>query len=145
MWIGFVEAKSKLAYFSAKRFESFSTAQVPIPFPSVKVNAGGAFNSKLGIFTVPTDGIYFFIFNGVALEGHLVASICVKRNYGLANVICFASGLTSKAIYQQISIHATETLKRGDQVFVKLENSTGTERNELGLSIYSGWLLHEEI
>ncbi len=63
--IGQVDVKTKTVHFNVQRSSTFSTRLAAIPFESVLLNEGGAFELSSRTFTVPVQGIYDFDFSGV--------------------------------------------------------------------------------
>jgi hypothetical protein len=54
------------AYFYVQRETSYTTNMTTIPYEVDRLNIGGALDLATGVFTVPTNGVDFFIFNAVS-------------------------------------------------------------------------------
>ncbi len=145
--------KSSSTYFYGQRSTDFDQTNTPIPFDVVRLNEGGAFNGATGIFTVPTNGKYFFSFAGLASfpvtssSHHLGISLYVNSDeIGKAFIEEAGNNPTSERV--PLTLQSTLYLKKGDQICLKiLLQTTGTLLTDDGnhFSHFNGFLLEEDI
>ncbi len=148
----YADVKSTPVHFYVQRNSSFTTPSTPIPFELARVNEGNAMNLTSGIFTAPRPGIYFFSFTGnanfPASSSYVYLQVSLYLNGGR-----IASGRVEEANtvdYQDspLTLQSTLNLKKGDQVWLQIYQSTGAYLYD---DIYShfthftGWMLEEEI
>jgi len=62
-------SETKMVAFDAYRDKPFHEDQKYITFDGMKVNVGGGFDPKSGMFTAPVEGIYSFSFHGLTQDG----------------------------------------------------------------------------
>merc|ERR1719270_1906349 len=62
-------SETKMVAFDAYRDKPFHEDQKYITFDGMKVNVGGGFDPKSGMFKAPVGGIYSFSFHGLTQDG----------------------------------------------------------------------------
>jgi hypothetical protein len=151
-FIGYADVKSTPVHFYVQRNSSFDTQLTPIPFDLALVNEGNAMDLTSGKFTAPRSGIFFFSFAGVArlkssssvgffsrlyLNGKIIGSSRVNEdNYPVDQ-------------WSPLTLQSTLNLKKGDQVWVKIDYTSGSysylSDSSDHRTHFTGFLLEEEI
>ncbi|KAK4011418.1 hypothetical protein OUZ56_020535 [Daphnia magna] len=143
--IGYQDIKTRPVYFFVQRLKNFSEELIPIPFDRDLVNIGGAMDSHSGVFTAPFKGTYFFSFAGLAVfkgKGNVFAFLSssgveLKRTQ-------FTVNYSDLINLSPITIQSTLRLQAGDKVWINFFFRNAVLIGGEG-TIFSGWLLEEEI
>jgi hypothetical protein len=113
-WIGIVDVKSAPVYFHAQRTTSYSTVGSVVPFDSIKLNVGNAFDPS-GVFVAPAPGKYFFGFSGLSDNGALARVVLEVKNATSLDWSRVGEGY-GDTTFKTFAFHATLELLKGDQV-----------------------------
>jgi hypothetical protein len=94
-----------------------------VVFGTVTLNSGSAYNSKTGIFTAPTDGIYSFTWTFVAHTGYYFnTQIVINGNVVGYN---YVDGKTGGSHYEASSATAMIKMKKRDKVWIRTYRNEG--------------------
>lgn len=145
--VGTLPVKTKSVHFYVQRNTWFSDDKTfAIPFELERLNEGGAFDLKSGVFKAPVPGIYHFQFSGVKNgEGesdHGKLSIFLHLN-GVKVGVAHTSELRES--YGTVSLSASLRLKAGDAVNLHLYSGELYEHHTDHFTHFSGWLVEEDL
>ncbi|XP_062584504.1 uncharacterized protein LOC134246196 [Saccostrea cucullata] len=110
-----------------------------IVFNSVITNYGAAYNSRTGIFTSPTDGVYAFTWTHLTQYGHYCHSYLTKD--GARQNLDAHSNLQGihSTVYTMATMTGTLHLSKGDQVWIQSQHCEGFLGSPY--NSFSGWKL----
>ncbi|XP_052099185.1 complement C1q-like protein 3 isoform X3 [Mytilus californianus] len=122
-------------FASLKTSQTLSNIKDIVKFDDAKINIGGGYDSRTGIFTAPRNGIYIFSCTIMA-TGNNDVQFQLNKNDQL-----YTGGYAAKSNYGAQTVNSLVELKTGDKVYVK--HRTGKAENVHGyhFSTFSGYLL----
>ncbi|XP_052693526.1 complement C1q-like protein 4 isoform X2 [Crassostrea angulata] len=113
-----------------------------IVFDHVVTNTGGKFNSKTGVFTCPTQGVYAFSWTVYCSNGGYLISELVVNSRSVGDMLC--SGQGDDNIRHTSSVAVVE-LNEGDRVYVRTHPIAVLNgvlwSGPTYLSSFSGWTI----
>ena len=141
---------STLPSFSVKMNDSQLIQQGSVyNYQVEQLNVGGAMDLKSGIFTAPTDGIYFFAFSGQAKSNtqssYLMVSLNTNSGRNLGTAFFYAP--VSLDEVSSASLQATAHLTAGEQVYLIAGFPYGTylyDPGNYGANQFTGWLIQAD-
>ncbi|XP_040901506.1 cerebellin 18 [Toxotes jaculatrix] len=121
-------------------FGPFNT-NVPIPYGTVTLNDGRAYNPSLGVFTAPRPGVYVFsftVYSSVEENGRLYHKVQLILNGKPTASVWENNREDGEDSATQVVVLE---LQRGDQVYVELTSGRKLYKS-LELNIFTGYILY---
>ena len=116
-----------------------------IPFESVPLNEGGAFNMSSRSFIVPVPGIYHFHFSAVKYPfGNNSQHLRIRLQVNDMNTGTCAENSQGGGAGDVVSLSASLRLAAGDRVNLYLVNG-GLYDDHAQYTHFTGWLVEEEL
>lgn len=108
-----------------KNLENMKNQETVI-FDEVSLNEGNAYDHTSGIFTAPSDGIYFFTWTILTkAEKYFVTEIVLND---LKDAYNFADGRGHNR-HPMTTSHANTKMKKGDKVWIRTQVTNGQYAN----------------
>ncbi|XP_053720110.1 caprin-2 isoform X1 [Synchiropus splendidus] len=128
--------------FTASRTANFAPGNLdqPIVFDQLHSNLGDMYDSRIGRFTCPVNGIYVFIFHILKLAINIPLYINLMRN---EEVMVSAYANDGAPDHETASNHAILPLFQGDQVWLRLHRGA-IYGSTWKYSTFSGFLLYQD-
>ena len=141
--IGYMDVKSSPVHFYVQRNSLYSRQNAVIPFELERLNAGGAMNTKTGVFTAPRNGTYHFSFSFLK-DGRpdKFVTIFMRKN---GETIAATQGSGANKSHLQSSITATLKLKLGDKVDLFEIHGGTIYSDDHFYTSFTGWLVEEDL
>lgn len=112
-------------------------ANTILKFENVKLNLGGGYNPKTGIFTAPADGVYSFTWAFLSSDGGNVYVAAMINN----DVQVRSCVYRQKSQLISTTGHLVAELKNGNKVWLQIFNIAATYIHGDSYSYFSGNLL----
>ena len=117
-----------------------------VSFPLVRTNIGGHYDPSESVFTCPTNGTYYFIFN--LCTGHLsnsenTAAYIQKDEEDLSQAYC--TSWEPNSIHAQCGNSAVTHCHLGQHVFVAARYHDTQVYSYYKSSTFSGFLIHADV
>ncbi|XP_063431193.1 complement C1q-like protein 3 [Mytilus trossulus] len=132
------DLKRRPTFFaSLKPSQPLASIKDIVKFNDAKINIGGGYDSRTGIFTAPWSGIYIISSTIMALRGGDV-HFQLNKNDQL-----YTGGYATKSYYGAQTINSLVDLRKGDKMYIK--HRIGASQTVYGehFSTFSGYLLSE--
>lgn len=138
--IGIVDVKSAPVYFHAQRTTSYSTVGSVVPFDSIKLNVGNAFDPS-GVFVAPASGEYYFAFSGISGNTTL-ARVVLEVKTATVDWSRVGEGYGDQR-FNTFAYHATLELLKGDQVRLFLTQGAIHDSDRHFYTNFAGFLISQ--
>jgi hypothetical protein len=139
--IGIVNVKSAPVYFHAQRTTSYSTVGSVVPFDSIKLNVGNAFDPS-GVFVAPASGEYYFAFSGISGNSTIARVVLEVKNASSLDWSRVGEGYGNNK-FNTFAYHATLELLKDDQVRLFLTQGAIHDSDRHFYTNFAGFLISQ--
>ncbi|XP_046448032.1 uncharacterized protein LOC124196842 isoform X3 [Daphnia pulex] len=140
-WIGIVDVKSAPVYFHAQRTSNYSTIDSVVPFDSIKLNIGNAFDPS-GVFVAPASGEYYFAFSGISGNSTIARVVLEVKNASSLDWSRVGEGYGNNK-FNTFAYHATLELLKDDQVRLFLTQGAIHDSDRHFYTNFAGFLISQ--
>ncbi|XP_048750108.1 complement C1q-like protein 4 [Ostrea edulis] len=137
--------QSKIAFTaSVSTSPGVNHYRIDIIFPNIITNIGGAYNSKSGKFTAPSEGLYVFYTSVVSWDNGHISTDIVLNGKSQVRTMARSNGFDSSypfTLYQTGTNLVCLSLRKADEVWVRKQSGHGYILNETPFHTFSGYKL----